>query len=177
MFGFFLMTGQTLKLPSKALPLSEFPQMSSSGSSRWPNLLPEVKQVYPQLVKPGFTSNKIPLFVPMRLHQGHLELIDLSSTSEKFCLVFYPDPSAPPRDLPIIQEYWSTIRPMIICRGLSGYYLGDPGDSGLVFFQQTERTQADAWIRPAISGFTESLSYGSPSFSTKEIFLRRCRAG
>uniref|UniRef100_A0A6C0IYI5 Uncharacterized protein n=1 Tax=viral metagenome TaxID=1070528 RepID=A0A6C0IYI5_9ZZZZ len=177
MFGFFLQTEQTFKLPSKAIPLAEFPQMCSAGSSRWPDLLPEVSQVVPQLIKPTSTTVNIPLFVPMRLKEGKLELIDLSRpTSERFCLVFYPNPKIPPRDLPIVKEYWSLIRPMIICRDVSGYYLGGPGDPGILFFQMTEESTADAWIRSATSGFTEALPYGSPTFSPERIYLQRHRS-
>lgn len=179
MFGFFLQTGQTLKLVSKAIPLAEFPQMCSKGSTLRPDLLPEVSQVVPQLIKPTPTTSKIPLFVPMRMKNQNLEMIDLSSptaTSEKFCLVFYPDPEAPPHDLPIVKEYWSTIKPMIICRDVSGYYLGTPEDSGIVFFQMSVKSTSNAWIRRAVSGFTESLSYGSPIFSADQIYLQRCRS-
>lgn len=179
MFGFFLQTDQTLKLPSKAMPLSEFPQMCSKRSSRWPDLLPEVSQIVPQLIKPISTTTNIPLFVPMRLKNNSLELIDLSaptSSSERFCLVFYPNPKTPPRDLPIVKEYWSSIKPMIICRDVSGYYLGAPGDSGILFFQITDESTADAWIRKATSGFSESLPYGSPIFSPDRIYLQRHRS-
>ena len=178
MYGLFLQTEQTLRLLPKATPLKEFPQMCCRGSLNRPDLFPEVNEVIPQLVKSGKNLNNIPLFAPMRINNGHLELIDLSRpTNDKFCLVFYPDPERPPVDTPIVKEYWSSIKPMVICRDVGGYYLGVPEDPCLVLFRLSENQfSAHAWISRALSGFNESLSYGSPEFSLERIYLRRDRS-
>jgi hypothetical protein len=152
--------------------------MCTSRSSFRPDLLPEVSQVVPQLVKVSQITNNVPLFTPMKINNNQLEIIELlPETKDRFCLVFYPDPEHIPNEAPIVREYWSSIRPMIICRDVSGYYLGVPEDSHIVLFERFVGTsnQADAWISQANSGFDESLSYGSPNFDSERVYLRRYR--
>lgn len=172
MFGFFLQTGQTFKLPSHAGLLKDYPQMCSTGSDKRPDLIPNRSQVIPCLTK-NINSKNIPLFVPMRMQNNHLEPAKLQS-KQRFYLMFYPDPTQPPQANPLIQEYWKSIQPMIICRDMSGYYLGTLEDSHKMSFEichSTEPKMTAPSICQAISNYDENLAYGNPAFSDKHIYL------
>lgn len=176
MFGFFLQTEQTFKLPSHAAPLKNYPQMCSAGSVTRPDLIPSRSQVIPCLTKAS-QSDRIPLFVPMKIQNNHLEPTSLE-LSTKFCLMFYPDPEYPPQNDPLIREYWKSIQPMIICRDMSGYYLGNPEDSHKVFFElkpdhKHNSEMATPYIRQAVADYNELLAYGKPEFASKHIYLHR----
>jgi hypothetical protein len=141
MFGFFLQTGQTFRLPRSASPLKEYPKMCSSGSKYRPDLIQSVNQVIPQLVKSLNNIVSIPLFVPMKIENSHLKPLNLASEKVKFCLMFYPNPNSPPTNHPLVVEYWESLRPMIICCDMGGYYLGCPEDPHIVFFEQINSPQ------------------------------------
>lgn len=186
MFGFFLQTGQTFKLPRHASPLGvdlyrdhplkDYPQMCSHGSEKRPDLIPSIYQVIPQLTKDIHSKSHIPLFIPMVIVNEHLTHVQIEPNL-KFCLMFYPDPEDPPTNHPIIKEYWKSITPMIICRDMGGYYLGDPTDTHKVFFKLASGDNlsdtSTVTIRQAIRNYNESLSYGSPEFSSKPIYLQK----
>lgn len=178
MFGFFLQTGQTLRLLSKATPLSKHPQLCCEKSLLWPDILPQVDQVSPQLVKLKKGMDNIPFFVPMKLSEGMLTYLDVDEETNKetkFCLMFYPDPTAPPSNLPIVKEYWSTIKPMIICRDISGYYLGLVGDENVSFFSLSDERNSDCWLKKITGEYSESLSFGIAEFEEEKLFIKRCR--
>jgi hypothetical protein len=139
------------------------------------------------MTKEIHSNHHTPLFVPMKINNGRLgEAAHLETTQiqpqQKFCLMFYPDPEHPPKNDPLTIEYWKSLNPMIICRDMSGYYLGGPEDSHKVFFETMESNMhtpetAVPYIRQAVSNYHESLSYGSPDFSDKQIYLHRYRSG
>src|SRR5690625_2929437 len=113
MFGFYLQTGDILKLPSHAPPLKEYPQMCSTGSYIRPDLIPEIYQVMPCFTKSVKPEDNIPLFIPMNFNNSHLEPVPIEK-NKRFCLMFYPEPDHPPNSNVLIKEYWKSIRPMIL---------------------------------------------------------------
>lgn len=174
MFGFHVPSGHLMALPSKGGLLKEFPQFCTRNSYSRPDLISELTQIIPKLVRPESAKTNVPLFYPMKFQSGNLSPVNLSDSTQEgtFCLVCYPDPERPPRDHSLVKEYWSLIQPMIICRDVSGYYLASPGDGNMVFFRKSQQS-GDAWITKAISNYDESLSYGGPIFSQEKIHLIR----
>jgi len=176
MFGFFLQSGQILRLPRNASLLKDYPQMCSTGSSNRPDLIPNINQVIPQYVKIVKESYAIPLFIPMKVQNGHLHPIGDELPTTKFCLMFYPNPESPPTNNPLVIEYWKSLRPMLICYDMGGYYLGCPEDSNISFFEQVEPNVSTNTLKQAINNYKEDLAYGAPDFGSKQIYLRRCRS-
>jgi hypothetical protein len=172
MFGFHVQSGYLMELPSKGGLLKEFPQFCTKGSFYRPDLISELKQVIPKLVKPELAKTNVPLFYPMIIKSKSLTPVDIIDNNTPFCLVCYPDPQHPPKDQFIVKEYWSLIQPMVICRDVSGYYLATPGDTNIVMFRKTNE-QGEAWLCKAISNYNEFTSYGSPVFSQEKINIVR----
>lgn len=171
MFGLFLQTDQTFRLPSKAVPLSNYPQLCSGRSSLWPDLLPQVDQVLPILSKPKSGMTNVPYFLPMKPVGALLQPTSLEDSSE-FCLVFFPDPGTPPETTPIVKEYWSTIKPAVVCRDISGYYIGLLEDTNRCLFIRSE-ANGDCWLKKPSSGFSEYLSFGPGDFTDERVYIKR----
>jgi hypothetical protein len=196
LFGFFLCTEKTFRLVPRARYLKFLPEFCSTGSTKYPYIIPQNSQVFPNFIRLSeyseFASQNthIPLFTAATVNeQGVVNVIDPttnpSSNTSPFCLIFYPNPQEPPTDLseiddkvaPLVKEYWSTIEPMFICRDMSGYYLGTNKDPNIVMFEQVDQnsSQGECWISKITSNFNQSLCYttGEPEFSSDKIYLRK----
>lgn len=176
LFGFFLRTNKSFRLASRPYPLNDFPQFCSRGSKVAPHLLSPINQIIPQITYTDEIKPKtfIPLFVAMR--KGDNMIINPSSEkSESFCLIFYPNPDEPPvSQSKLVEEYWSSIEPMIICRDVSGYYLGSANDPNIIFFETCPESEAECWLARALSGYDPSTCYGTDiQFYSEKIFLRK----
>ena len=181
LFGFFLRTNKTFRLTNKSYPLKSFPQFCSSGSKIYPHIIPPVSQVIPQNISLVEDLTGIPLFVATKIDSNNtLSVMDPMNNKNSFYLVFYPNPQDPPlkdvdkQNIPIVKEYWSSIQPMIICRDMSGFYLGSADDSNIVLFEQCTQNQSECAIAKILSGYNDSTmqTNKNPVFS-EPIHLRK----
>ena len=183
LFGFFLRTNKTFRLTNKTHPLKSFPQLCSNGSKTYPHIIPPVNQVIPQIISLTGNLSNIPLFIAGKIDSNNtLSVLDpITNKNSSFCLVFYPNPQDPPlkgvevQNKPIIREYWTLIRPMLICRDMSGFYLGSPEDYNIVLFEQCAPNEADCSIFKITSGYSEStmLTDENPIFSNIPLNLKK----
>lgn len=155
MFVFFLRSKKTFRLTSGAHHLKSFPQFCSNGSRIYPHIISQVSQIIPQLTE---DINNVPLFIGAKMGPDNtLNIIDPTVDNKiSFYLVFYPDTENSPLKDPIIEEYWKSIQPMVICRDISGFYLGLVNDPNVILFEQCNLNQAECFIYKAISGYNES---------------------
>lgn len=184
MFGFFLRTNKTFRLNNHPQPLKCFPVLCSKGSNIYPHIIPQVSQVIPQTISLKEDLNNIPLFIAGKINSDDsLSILDLETNKNTpFCLVFYPDPQNPPlkninsQNKLIAKEYWDSIQPMIICRDMSGFYLGSTNDSNIMLFEQCNLDQAECSIHKVMSGYNESTmqTEENPIFNDTCINLRKC---
>ena len=161
MYGFFHLTGRTLRLPLRNTYLKSYPELCSSGSAIYPHIITCVSQVIPKIS--SLTDDVfIPLFVTMK-------------TNDSIYLIFYPNPEESPSIDPIVTEYWKTIEAMFLCKDINGYYLGTNKDSNLVRFKQCHESLSECYISQITSEYNESLCYTQgikPQFSEKRIYLK-----
>lgn len=170
--GFFLHTGKTFRLGTHTK--YHLPELCTRASSVYPYLIPERTCVFPGYTFLPASSCHIPLFVPIVVDK-ETRVVDPSTSSECFYLVFYPNTSSPPDERGITKEYWSCIEPMLICRDTCGYYLGVASDPNIILFEKTTAACAECWISRVESGYSEALCYttGPATFSTQPIYLSR----
>lgn len=170
LFGFFNSINKTFNLIPKSGYFKGLPQLCCKKSDQIPHKLPEISQIFPHLKSPD-QSRMIPLFTAYNNNQI------LETPTDKFYLIFYPDPEQVP--LPdiqnsktsenlIIKEYWKNIEPMIICQDISGYYLGVLDDPYAILFETCDQKFAEAQIKKVTSKVDESICYGSTENMTPD---------
>jgi hypothetical protein len=162
MYSFILRSNKTFQLTENSGSLKSFPKLCSTGSSIYPHIIPSVSHIIPRIVPFSFGStepNGIPLFIGVIINlNGTLEIINLETDKNTpFCLVFYPDFENAEKDQPILEEYCKTLQPMVICRDLSGFYLGSLKDSNVILFEQYTNNgfSQDCLMYKIISGYNE----------------------
>jgi hypothetical protein len=138
----------------------------------------------PQLISLDGDLTGIPLFIAGKINNDKtLNIFELEANKNTpFCLLFYPDSQNPPLKnvdpeiKPIVEEYWNMIQPMLICRDMSGYYLGSVNDSNIVLFEQCNLDQAECSVYKVLSGYNESTmqTESNPVFSNS-INLRKVK--
>jgi len=179
MFCFILRTNKTFQLTENSHPLKSFPKLCSTGSSIYPHLIPPVSHIIPRVIPFSSVyieteSNNIPLFIGSTINSnGTLNILDLEiDKSTPFCLVFYPDFE---NNEQLVKEYCKTIQPMVICRDLSGFYLGLFTDSNIVLFEQCNLNNNECLIYKINSGYNESTMQidKSPTFNDIPIYIRK----
>lgn len=170
LFGFFLRTNKTLRLPNKTHQLKNYPQFCCKGSKIVPHILNEVNQILPHLAFANESKGFIPLFVPTSLnsntpYQSH------GLTGQKFCLRLLPDTQRCPNTSDfIVKEYWSSIVPMVLCRDITGYYIGISSDPNIILFETCSEKESECWILSA----SEDACYGTNlKFGSDKIHLRK----
>lgn len=184
MYSFILRSNKTFQLTENSGSLKSFPKLCSTGSSIYPHIIPSVSHIIPRIVpfspiSAEMAENKLPLFIGAKINSnGTLEIINLETDKNTpFCLVFYPDFENVKKDQPILEEYCKTIQPMVICRDLSGFYLGFFRDSNVILFEQYNNNgcSQDCMIYKIISGYNEYTMQTdkSPIFNNVPIFIRK----
>ena len=177
MYSFILRSNKTFQLTENSHSLKSFPKLCSTGSAIYPHLIPPVSQIIPRIVPFSLELNNIPLFIGATINSnGTLNIIDLEvDRSMPFCLVFYPDFENSVKDQPILEEYWKTIQPMVICRDLSGFYLGWFSDANAILFEQCNSNDKESMIYKIISGYDEFTMQidKSPVCSNIPICIRK----
>lgn len=181
LFGFFSLTDKTFKLTQKKYSSKSLPELCSSGSPSFLILIPPLDRVFPSLVsKKDLNAELVPLFAPATIDKNKtVNILDpLAEKSKIFCLIFYPDPDKFPAEDLLIKEYWSTIKPMIICRDIGGYYLGCPEDENIIFFKQCQKKDSECWICRCenIDNNIESNCYAMAkeiNLSEEKIYLQK----
>lgn len=184
MFGFFLRTNKTFRLPTtNSQPLKSFPTLCSSGSNIYPHIISQISQVIPQIISPSNNLTNIPLFIACQINSDKtLSMLDLETNkTTPFYLLFFPDPQQPPlkgvdsQIEPIVKEYWKSIQPMLICRDMSGFYLGSANDSNIMLFEQCNIDQAECSIYKVISGYNEFTMQSEENiiFNNTPVSLRK----
>jgi hypothetical protein len=175
MFCFLLRSNNTFRLNNNPHPLKSFPILCSSGSKIYPHIISEVSQVIPQIISLNDKLNSVPLFVAGKINKDNtLSLLDLEiNKNTPFCLVFYPDIQESTE--PIIKEYWKSIKPMLICRDMGGYYLGLTSDPNIVIFEQCNLNEAECSLNKLKSGYNENTMQieGTPTFNEISIYIRK----
>lgn len=181
MYSFILRSNKTFQLTENSGALKSFPKLCSTGSSIYPHIIPSVSHVIPRIIpfSPISTEmDSVPLFIGAKINSnGTLEIINLETDKNTpFCLVFYPDFENVKKDQPILEEYCKTIQPMVICRDLSGFYLGCFKDSNVILFEKPNNNYSqDCMIYKIISGYNEYTMQTdkSPVFNNVPICIRK----
>lgn len=185
-YGFFLRTGRIISLLPKSIQLAETPQMCSAKSTLIPHLIGEI----PQIIPTNFNLNSFTtkdLFIPffLILTDGNIS----QTPTPEFNLIFYPNPQHFPEylssttdetSLTLYKEYWKNIKPMLLCRDVSGYYLGIFQDPYTCKFRVAKEQEAEAWICGVTSSVAENICYininkNTVKISEEKIYLKRVK--
>lgn len=171
LFGFFLLTDRVLGLISHSGLLNKYPRLCSTGSKLYPHIILKTDQVIPTFVSPAKTK-----FIPLFVLSNNGQISDNPQNS--FNMLFFPNPEDPPltstKNEFLVRDYWSSIKPMVLCRDISGYYLSDLNDPNITLFEICHQDIAECRIKRAIDKYDYSTCYGnSIEFSDKDIFIRR----
>ena len=180
MFGFFFRTNKTFRLIlNNSCPLKSYSRLCSNGSKIYPHIIPELSQIIPQIIPLTEELNNIPLFIAAEAGPDNmLSMLDPTIKNSSFYLVFYPqNPPTNSQVSSIIDEYWKSIKPMIICRDMGGYYLGSSDDPNIAMFEQCTSEQAECRISKIISEYNEFTmqTEKNPIFSNVSINLRKIK--